>query len=56
MIIKVTLICLAFVPLVIGSVSGNPTDESARVGKFLGWLAGKKKRFCDRIRSEIPSR
>lgn len=62
MIIKTAFICcMTFMQLIIGSRSENPVKEIARVGKFFGWLSGKKKkeekknRFCDRIRLEIPS-
>jgi hypothetical protein len=43
MFIKLTLICLAIVPLIIGEESENPTPSAlTRVGKFLGWHSGKK--------------
>lgn len=45
MIIKLTLIGMAFVPLIIGEASENPTGNdttTTRVGKFFGWLAGRE--------------
>jgi hypothetical protein len=42
MFIKLTLICLAIVPLIIGAVSENPIPSATtRVGKFFGLFSGK---------------
>lgn len=41
MFIKLTLIGLAFVPLIIGKSSESPIRNSTRVGKLFGWLTGK---------------
>lgn len=54
MFIKLTLICLAFVPLIIGKVSENPSASGTRAGKSFGWLSGKKWHRWERIRTEIP--
>lgn len=55
MFIKLTLICLAFVPLIIGKASENPSESETRAGKSFGWLSGKKWHLWERIRSEIPN-
>jgi hypothetical protein len=49
MLIKLTLIYAAFVPLIIGKASENPLRHGTRVSKVLGSLSGKKKHFCDWI-------
>lgn len=44
MFIKLTLIVIAFVPLIIGRTSESPASSGARVGRFFGWFSGKRKR------------
>lgn len=41
---KLTLICLALLPLIIGSLVENPKQNETRVGKFFGLMTGKSGR------------